>query len=607
MILFFLFYLLTHFSFHCEQCSNLLDIFHVSDRFRKWLFTVSRFLVCLAFAIAVALAYTLVKKQKLRQQQLARSILTDIPLQNRIDLEGKEYTPDQLARLGLSQYEIANYMQQLKEKRQRDLQRGIVTETTGVQKTTNVQSKEDLLDRNIIFSGLRELAGKSAASVENSIYTHTNVNRMSTSAGRAFYPMSTASTAGEIQLSGAQPAVNINYYDQDVITDSNQLHKFLNDFEQPSSQVAASPQNTLGIRSPIPQSGSTMYQPMSPYAIASPSPSIPQRPVSPGIKPPYKMQPRRYPPATGMERYSYGRYEPPPQLRGDILEEADIELNKRARQDLKELGIEQFQMNHWTDNMRRWISTNILNVLLKQIREINQYLKNNSNMKGYDCYNPLDRQPTMSHYIPAAIINNISQDEPLTLRSVLIALKNNTGNDPNGFQYISNRLYIEHYLRVPNCDRRYLIQRIEELASDTIMSKFLFNAGGNFEGKRWVDLNLPTDSDIIVYLFIKYFDLSLPEERPYGKTAFTLRHYIDQTTTKNDRSIRSGLYLVRARDYPPHFNVIYSNKVYECQFGRYNLFYAFTLFIWFVKKKLGNFLDSFDISGMGITTLISDI
>ena len=184
-------------------------------------------------------------------------------------------------------------------------------------------------------------------------------------------------------------------------------------------------------------------------------------------------------------------------------------------------------MSEYIEKMRRWIFDRILKPITDNIEDVNKKMKE-YNYEGYDCFHLLDSSPPLGLYIP----NNTPTPTSgkLTLRHILQF-------QSQGNTIIQNRILLEEYLDIPNCNRRYLIGRLNELSSGGYLPRFKWNSGGEFNSNPWNEKDLPTDSQILLHLFCKYFDLSLPSHPLYGQISFTQRHFVDQTIDNKCKSI----------------------------------------------------------------------
>jgi hypothetical protein len=246
--------------------------------------------------------------------------------------------------------------------------------------------------------------------------------------------------------------------------------------------------------------------------------------------------------AQNLEQVSY-RKSPLPKVNVQHYFDYDG-YTEKASKVLKDLDISGISMNQYIDRMKRWIYDQILKPLTDNVHEVNKKLKE-FNYEGYDCNHPLDSSPSLGLFIPQN--TPVIQSGRLTLRHIL-------QHQAQGNLIVSNRIYLEEYLDIPNCNRKYLLERLESLSSGGYLPKFKWNSGGDFNGHSWNEKDFPTDSQIILHLFCKYFDLSLPSLPLHGKIFFTQRHFADQTVDEK----RNTILLIHSRNWK-NWNLHFSN------------------------------------------------
>jgi hypothetical protein len=264
---------------------------------------------------------------------------------------------------------------------------------------------------------------------------------------------------------------------------------------------------------------------------------------------------------------------------------------KTANAVLEELGLTPYIINFCIDNLKTWFVTQILKPTLAQIDHINSLCKKEK-LDLYDCNYILDASASMNH-LAAANVPPPPPDQRMTLRYILVHIR-----DPQHDVLVANRLNIETYLSI-RCDRRYLIQRMRELSSDVYLTKFVWNGGGDFKfdsdskPEKWEDRDdLPTDTDILQHLFLKWLDLSLPNDRFYGKATFSNKYFINRGDPYSNRELSpTGIYIILQKRMPPHYNVYCRGTYYECPPGRNNLFHAIVLFVYFIEKHNRGYLE----------------
>ncbi|KAL0491004.1 hypothetical protein AKO1_002707, partial [Acrasis kona] len=262
---------------------------------------------------------------------------------------------------------------------------------------------------------------------------------------------------------------------------------------------------------------------------------------------------------------------------------------------LEELGLTPFVVNYCIDNLKVWFVLQILKPTLVQIEHLNSVFQKEK-LDLYNCYHILDAFPTTDHLNDAA---NIPQptDQRMTVGYILQRLR-----DPRQFPISHNRINIEQYLN-PKWNRRYLIQRISELSNDPYLTKFQWDAGGDFKSspfkapEKWDERDdLPTDTSIFMHLFRKWLDLSLPADRIYGKSTFSVKYYVDKgDPTLNREVLTNGTFLILQKRSPPHYVVYSKGQTYDCPAGRNNMFHAIVLFVHLIDECNKGYIEGINI------------
>jgi len=289
-------------------------------------------------------------------------------------------------------------------------------------------------------------------------------------------------------------------------------------------------------------------------------------------------------------------------LPGDLPTDETRQTEEEAQKSLKELGLNQFDVDMCSGEMRKWIAARI-STLLEQCDVINQYFAKNG-LSAYDCYHNLNDPITSAHKVPANFrFSEIQYEEPPVLRNVIYELRKISQQDPERVAFFTNRLIMESYLNVPMSERRYVIKRLQELQTDRLMLSYKFNAGSDYNDVKWVECGLPTDAEIVVHIVKKFFDFFLP--RVHFGHQFSSNCYMDKSLDKRPWSLpERGLYLIRGKEYPPHFCVCSDGKLYECNPGNENLFNALVVFFTIAKRRDGT-LCNYDIESTGILSVVN--
>jgi len=233
------------------------------------------------------------------------------------------------------------------------------------------------------------------------------------------------------------------------------------------------------------------------------------------------------------------------------------------------LGVDQDQLEHWVENLRKWLGSTILARLVAEIDEVNDLLVR---VGSEDI--------------------RVGESSLMTLKQVA-AIKS---------QHLSQLTALLPYIDLtPN--QEYLVQRIRDLAHGGCMSAFKWNGGAEYKRKPW-DETLPTDSRILIHLFCAYLDARLPGNLKYpdGKT-FTSKHFILVPDKPDLVDKKENMAIFMTRLYPPHFKVVVEGTVGNVKPGRHNLFHAILLFLHHIKVKEHGMLRRINLGMSGLNIL----
>ncbi|KAK4293237.1 hypothetical protein Pmani_034049 [Petrolisthes manimaculis] len=146
----------------------------------------------------------------------------------------------------------------------------------------------------------------------------------------------------------------------------------------------------------------------------------------------------------------------------------------------------------------------------------------------------------------------------------------------------------------------YLVHRLRELAVGGAMSAFRWDSGSHtFSGGPWKE-DYPTDSAILLHLFAMYMDRQLPPDiqQPEGRR-FSSTNVIKVPEKPPKPTLRPLLYLTQVN--PPHVKVILPPDE-ECEVGsgRNNLFHTLLLFIHHITHHQHSRIGSINLDMSGI-------
>ncbi|KAM9277392.1 transmembrane protein 209-like [Cariama cristata] len=225
-------------------------------------------------------------------------------------------------------------------------------------------------------------------------------------------------------------------------------------------------------------------------------------------------------------------------------------------------------MDSWIAKFRNWINETILVPLVQEIESVSTQLR---------------RMGCPELQIGEASISSLKQ--AALVKAPLIPTLN---------------ALVRYLDLTPN--QEYLVERIKELSQGGCMSSFRWNRGGDFKGRKW-DIDLPTDSSIIMHIFCTYLDSRLPPHPKYpdGKT-FTSQHFV-QSPDKPDTSNENVFCIYQSSINPPYYELIYQRHVYILPMGRNNMFHTLLMFLLIIKTKESGMLGRVNLGLSGVNVL----
>jgi len=307
-------------------------------------------------------------------------------------------------------------------------------------------------------------------------------------------------------------------------------------------------------------------------------------------------------------------------------------LSEEASHSLHLLGLTTFMVNNWSENMRRWLVQKMLTPLVNEMDRTNAQIAKfqNGDYKAYDTYCPLDITPQYQHLIPNFVATP-EESLKFTLRYVVSSMINyiNKNFKNNEFEAVlRKRLFLERYLNVPSAavdrvgNRKHIIERLRA------MSKGYFDRLGGLtsttseHGVSSSSANqYPTDDEILIHIWCKFIDYTLPADPIHDRCVFTNNHFIDKTQEKSSTlnfktrnitpaiagavkkrkglektaPVRKGLFICLTSRDPIHFNVEHDGTTIECQPGRNNLLDALVIFLHLINVKYDGYIDTISI------------
>ncbi|CAL4128429.1 unnamed protein product, partial [Meganyctiphanes norvegica] len=222
------------------------------------------------------------------------------------------------------------------------------------------------------------------------------------------------------------------------------------------------------------------------------------------------------------------------------------------------------QLFQFTENLRVWMSANILVPLVKNIDECNKLLRASA---------------------PEIQIGSVGVDK------LKKAAHNITGVKKLGevFPFLDLTIHQD-----------YLIHRLRELSSGGAISAYRWNGGsGSFNGKPWKE-EFPTDTAILLHLFVMYMDQMLPPDIQQQDGRMFSNVYLvkapEKPTKPTDKPI---LHLSEVN--PPHLKVLLPTDE-ECDVGsgRNNFIHSLLLFIHHVTYQQHSHIANIHLTLSGV-------
>ncbi|XP_022081205.1 transmembrane protein 209-like isoform X1 [Acanthaster planci] len=275
-----------------------------------------------------------------------------------------------------------------------------------------------------------------------------------------------------------------------------------------------------------------------------------------------------------LRKFQYQLASRSPQSPTSRKDDPDYPSTYRADEVWGRVGVRRDQLDHWIENLRKWISQTIMAPLAKAIDELNITLTK------------LGRAELQIGEVSLSSLRQVSLTKSQVVPTLSMVLP---------------------YLDV-SANQEYVVQRIRELASGGCISDFRWDRGGDFKGRKW-DEDLPSDCVMVMHMLCSYLDFQLPSDpkHPDGKT-FTSQYFM-KTPDKPDLKKKDNLLLFQTKINPPHYKVIIGDDTWDLPKGHSNMFQAILLMLHHVKTKEHGMLGRVNLgmSGINILWVIDDI
>lgn len=218
----------------------------------------------------------------------------------------------------------------------------------------------------------------------------------------------------------------------------------------------------------------------------------------------------------------------------------------------------------FTENLRVWMSANILVPLVKNIEECNRLLRASA---------------------PEIQIGSVGVDK------LKKAAHNITGVKNLGevFPFLDLTIHQD-----------YLIHRLKELSKGGAISAYRWNSGSSsFNGKPWKE-EYPTDTAILLHLFVMYMDQKIPPDIQQQDGRMFSNVYLvkapEKPTKPTDKPI---LHLSEIN--PPHLKVVLpSDEECDVGSGRNNFIHSLLLFIHHVTHQQHSRIANINLTLSGV-------
>ncbi|XP_045594860.2 transmembrane protein 209 [Procambarus clarkii] len=222
------------------------------------------------------------------------------------------------------------------------------------------------------------------------------------------------------------------------------------------------------------------------------------------------------------------------------------------------------QLFQFTENLRIWMSANLLVPLVQDIDTTNKALRS---------------------VAPEIQIGCVGVDK----------LKK-TAQNISGLKQLAD---VVPFLDV-TIHQDYLVHRLRELSAGGAISAYRWNRGSStFNGKQWKE-EYPTDTAILLHLFAMYMDRQLPPDiqQPEGRM-FSSTHVIKAPEKPVKPTTRPLLHLSQVN--PPHVKVILPpDEECEVGYGRNNFTHALLLFVHHVTHQQHSRIANINLTMSGV-------
>ncbi|KAJ6240533.1 hypothetical protein M0813_24059 [Anaeramoeba flamelloides] len=272
-------------------------------------------------------------------------------------------------------------------------------------------------------------------------------------------------------------------------------------------------------------------------------------------------------------RQSVSKYLPSRRKTRDVSEEQHS--THLALSQLHQLNLSEERVSEWVEKLKRWVTPKIFLPHVHYIEDINRQLaknevtqclvfEQNTSLNGYRSQKSLFQRESDNR-------ENKRKDAELIRQT----LENNK-NEP----IIQERTKLFNMFKIPGYSQspEYAINRITELAASGRIIGFKWNSGGSWYGRPFKSYKGALPPDAILFAHLINLFLGTAQLEDFVR--------FEKTPVEQVRSVA----VVLKTKNPPHFVVICKQKLWHIIPGSENVFHAFVLFLYAVKKHFHGML-----------------
>ncbi|XP_017134767.1 transmembrane protein 209 [Drosophila miranda] len=236
------------------------------------------------------------------------------------------------------------------------------------------------------------------------------------------------------------------------------------------------------------------------------------------------------------------------------------------------------KLSQYVANLRNWISTTILQRLVKEINHVDEMFR----QRGL---------------------------HDLKIGAVSLERLRKTADNQQFVQTCAPILPMLLPFLDTFSNQEYLVQRIKELSQGSCLADFRWNSGNAHNGQDWGE-HLPTDAAIIFHLFCVYLDSQLMPMPQGGGRPFHCRYVLMRDEKRSTKDIVNAVHnkahcaiLCSGSPLNPKFNFISDKELHNCVYDRNNLFYVIIQFLIYMRQQQESALEGVNLGKSGINIM----